>query len=190
MRELFSLILALLTSFVLLCTTFVGPLSQTKKLGERLVESYFNFASIGDSWAAGQATIPRDAHGGPDQWTTCYRNKASWEALMAGDNTWTNDLISFKYAACSGAKLEDATKASDSQISQVARPDLLTMQLGGNNAHFGDILISCIFVGDGKSQNDYPDPDGSCFQFITTWEAYLDAPASAGTAKSFYFDHY
>jgi hypothetical protein len=28
---------------------------------------------------------------------------------MAANNTWTNDPIAFKFAACSGAKLADAT---------------------------------------------------------------------------------
>ncbi|KAH7383632.1 SGNH hydrolase-type esterase domain-containing protein [Cadophora sp. MPI-SDFR-AT-0126] len=110
---------------------------------------------------------------------------------MAGDNTWTGDPISFKFAACSGAHLQDATTGSNSQIQQAGRPYLLTMQLGGNDAHFGEILIKCIYVGDiTTAQRDYPDPDGGCFKVIMTWEACLDAAASEGATKSFYFDHH
>lgn len=190
MQQLSSLLLALFVHLALIPTTFGGPLVHTKELDGRLVQSYFAFASIGDSWAAGQAVVAKDAYGGPEQHTRCYRHKASWEALMAGDNTWTDDPIAFKFAACSGSKLDDATKKPDSQISKIARPDLLTMQLGGNDAHFGDILVRCIYIGDLGYQRDYPDPDGGCFDTIKTWEKYLDAPASAGKEKSFYFDHH
>lgn len=190
MQKLSFLRSVLLASLTLLSTTVSSPLIYIEKLDERLALSSFTFASIGDSWAAGQALLPEDAYGGPDKWTTCYRHKASWEALMAGDNTWTNDPIAFKFAACSGTKLEDATGRSNPQILQVARPHLLTMQLGGNDAHFGDILIDCVYVGDRGPQKDYPDPNGACSKTITEWEAYLDAPEIAGAKKSFYFDHH
>lgn len=191
MQKLSSLGSLLLSSLAYLSTTLGSPLTQTEKLSERLVQSHFEFASIGDSWAAGQAVISKDAYGGPDQWTHCYRHAGAWEALMAGDNTWTGNPISFTFAACSGAHLQDATTGSNSQIQQVGRPYLLTMQLGGNDAHFGEILTKCIYVGDiTTGQRDYPDPDGGCFKVITTWEAYLDAAASEGATKSFYFDHH
>jgi hypothetical protein len=76
-------------------------------------------------------------------------------------------------------------------MGKVASPQLLTMQLGGNNAHFTDIAVACLYVGDRfSSQKDYPDPDGTCYQTITQWETYLDASADAGAGQSFYFDHH
>ncbi|KAL2060154.1 hypothetical protein VTL71DRAFT_9976 [Oculimacula yallundae] len=190
MQKLLSPGSLLLSGLAYLSTTLATPLIQPENFSERLVQSHFGFASIGDSWAAGQAVISKDAYGGPDQWTHCYRHAGAWEALMAGDNTWTDDPISFKFAACSGAHLHDATTGSNSQIQQAGRPYLLTMQLGGNDAHFGEILTKCIYVGDITGQRDYPDPNGGCFKVITTWETYLDAAASEGATKSFYFDHH
>ncbi|KAN0096837.1 SGNH hydrolase-type esterase domain containing protein [Hyaloscypha variabilis] len=190
MQKLSTLLPVLLASLAHLSTTLSTPLVQTEKLDQRLVQSYFTLSSIGDSWAAGQATIPRDAYGGPGKWTKCFQHARSWEALMAGDNSWTNDPIAFKFAACSGSHLVDAVHGKN-QISQVGRPDLLTMQMGGNDAGFGKILIACIYIGDVTgSQKDYPNPDGTCFKTITEWEAYIDAPPSAGAGKSFYFDHH
>ena len=186
MEKISSLRFGLLGVLALLHTTTSSPLLSTEKIDKRQDPATFVFSSIGDSWAAGPATIPRDAYGGPATWTPCARSYQAWEALMAGDNTWTNDPITFNFEACSGAKMVDAT---DKQLSQVGQPNLLTMQLGGNNVHFSDIAKACIYVGDVGVQKDYPDPLGTCFQTIAKWEAYLDAPASAGADKSFYFDH-
>lgn len=177
MQQLLSLTPARVATLALLPVVFGSPLVQLERLDERLVQSRFAFASIGDSWAAGQGVISRDAYGGPDQYNSCYRHKSSWEALMAGDNTWTDDPIEFKYAACSGAMLQDATMGRDGkdpQMSKVARPHLLTMQMGGNNANFGGIIRCCFYVGDTVFQKDYPDPDGCCFKLIQEGELYLD----------------
>lgn len=175
--------------FILGLSLFPAIYSSPFVLDRRINESpRFKFASIGDSWAAGPAIATVDSYQG--HWDQCALHKASWEAEMAGDDTWTVDRIDFKFAACSGAVLEDAAAGDNPQISKVDSPNLLTMQLGGNNARFSAIARACIYIGDAfSSQKDYPDPDGVCFHALKDTEKYLDEDVDKEPKRSFYWDH-
>ncbi|KAI9785906.1 MAG: hypothetical protein M1839_008172 [Geoglossum umbratile] len=149
----------------------------------------FYMASLGDSWAGGAAVVPKDMYDN----SGCHRNKAAWEAQMAGDKSWTDSPIDFKFLACSGAQLVAAAKGDnengqpDPQLKGAGTPHLLTMELGGNNCHFADIARKCIYVGlDGK---EYPDPNGGCYQSLTEWGNYILSDLQEA-GKSFYFDHH
>lgn len=175
-----------------LLINLAASIAQIGKITAR--DDKFFMASVGDSWAAGAAVTGRDMY---DDNNSCLRNKVAWEAQMAGDNSWTDSAIDFKFVACSGAQLVAAAKGDsengqpDPQLNGVGSPHLLTMELGGNNCHFSDIARACIYVGhaglgDGK---EYPNPDGDCYQAITKWEEYIlsDSQVAKG---SLYFDHH
>lgn len=182
-------------SRTLLLSVLITLAASTAKFGEITARNgNFLMASIGDSWAAGAAVTGRDMY---DDNNSCLRNKVAWEAQMAGDNSWTDSAIDFKFVACSGAQLVAAAKGDpengqpDAQLNGAGSPHLLTMELGGNNCHFSDIARACIYVGhaalgDGK---EYPNPDGDCYQAITKWEEYIlsDSRVAKG---SLYFDHH
>jgi hypothetical protein len=135
----------------------------------------FKLASIGDSYAAGAAGGGNFYDGNKD-W--CWRWSYAWENMMATDNSWTSQPIDFSFAACSGAKLISAAVGDPEinfdkpQLSLVGTPYLLTMQLGGNNAHFSDIARDCIYLGSSNGK-EYPDPDSGCTQSINLWGNYI-----------------
>jgi len=174
--------------FSLLPITLAALSTQIGEISAR--DDKFYMASIGDSWAAGAAVTSKDMY---DNNNACLRNVAAWEAQMAGDNSWTDNAIDFKFLACSGARLDAAVKGDDAnnepepQLDGAGTPYFLTMELGGNNCHFSDIARACIYLGlDGK---EYPDPAGLCYQSITEWENYI-LSNSQGDGLSFYFDHH
>lgn len=179
-------------SFLLLSAlsfTFAAPGSKHESLFAR--EDTFLMASVGDSWAAGAAVTGGQMY---DDNGKCLRNKVAWEAQMAGDNTWTDSPIDFKFLACSGAQLQAAAAGDpdngqpEPQLSSAGSPHLLTMELGGNNCHFSDIARACLYVG-GLNGKEYPDPDSSCTQTINQWQAYITGD-SPDEGKSLYADHH
>lgn len=93
MEDLSSLLL-----FSLLPITLAAPSGKIAEISSR--DDKFYMASIGDSWAAGAAVTNSQMY---DSNTACARNQAAWEAQMAGDNSWTDSAIDFKFLACSGA---------------------------------------------------------------------------------------
>ena len=89
--------------------------------------------TIGDSWAAGAAVKSQGMY---DDNSACLRNKAAWEVQMAGDDSWTDSAVDFKFLACSGAQLVAAVKGDNEnkqptpQLDGAGTPRLLTMELG------------------------------------------------------------
>ena len=172
----------------LLPITLAAPSVPVKELSAR--DDKFYMASIGDSWAAGAAVKSQDMY---DDNSACLRNKAAWEVQMAGDDSWTDSAVDFKFLACSGAQLVAAVKGDNEnkqptpQLDGAGTPRLLTMELGGNNCHFSDIAKACIYLGGiGK---EYPDPAGTCYQTIVKWENYVLSDKESAT-ESFYYDHH
>jgi hypothetical protein len=160
-----SISLSLFSFFV-----YLTPLVQSAAIDK------FYMASIGDSYAAGAAVTSSQSY---DDGFYCTRNKFAWEVQMAQDLSWTEKPVDFRFSACGGAQLVAATQAdpenhqSTAQLDSAGTPQLLTMQLGGNNAHFGDIAKTCLYIG--TSDGEYPDPASGCTQLINTWEAYVDS---------------
>src|SRR5271168_1481390 len=72
------------------------------------VADTFNYAAIGDSWAAGAGVKAKERFDNNNE--QCYRWANAWEAQVANDSSWTNDPIDFKFPACSGSKLVGAVK--------------------------------------------------------------------------------
>lgn len=182
-------------SRTLLFCLLITLVASNARIGEITArDDKFFMASIGDSWAAGAAVTNSDMF---DDNNSCLRNKVAWEAQMAGDNSWTDSAIDFKFLACSGAQLVAAARGDsengqpDPQLNGAGSPHLLTMELGGNNCHFSDIARACIYVGqvsigDGK---EYPNPDGDCYKAITKWEEYILSDSQVAK-DSLYFDHH
>jgi hypothetical protein len=141
----------------------------------------FSYLSIGDSWSSGVFDFRSQGESYDGNANTCWRWKYAWPAFMAQDNSWTNDPVDFKFNACSGAKLSALADdnngnpgRSGPQLQDAATPHLMTMQAGGNNVDFGNIIVNCILVGDINTHpKEYPDPDSSCTKTINLAQNYV-----------------
>lgn len=105
---------------------------------------------LGDSYIAGEGVgtyLPGTDVGG----NKCHRSIESWAYQVALQVT---DPSSISFVACSGAvadNLDDPTKVQynepASQLDQMNDPDVVLLSLGGNDALFRDVIISCM-LGD------------------------------------------
>lgn len=68
MKKSFFLLPAFLECLFFLPRTSATPLVQNVESRGVKVDLKFDFASIGDSWAAGQAVTKENAYGGPSNW--------------------------------------------------------------------------------------------------------------------------
>ena len=93
------------------------------------------YVALGDSYAVAVGTrIYDDAAN-----DTCRRGPLAYSRLWAAAHPATQ----FVEASCSGAKVADMP----SQLSALtADTNLVTVQVGGNDAGFVDVLVNCIFT--------------------------------------------
>ncbi len=89
------------------------------------------YVALGDSYAAGVGTRTYYADRG-----TCYRSPAAYPVL---DAARIGATLSFK--ACSGAKTGDVSATQLGTLS--ASTTYVTVQVGGNDAGFSDVLTTC-----------------------------------------------
>jgi len=95
-----------------------------------------NYVALGDSYASGLGTGSYDGSSGG-----CKRGPLAYPALWAAATA----PASFKSVACSGARTGDVT----SQASALtASTNLVTLQVGGNDAGFTDVVTTCTFGSD------------------------------------------
>jgi len=95
-----------------------------------------NYVALGDSYASGLGTGSYDGSSG-----SCKRGPLAYPALWAAATA----PASFKSVACSGARTGDVT----SQASALtASTNLVTLQVGGNDAGFTDVVTTCTFGSD------------------------------------------
>lgn len=95
-----------------------------------------NYIALGDSYSSGLGTGSYDGTSG-----SCKRGPYAYPALWAAATA----PASFKSVACSGARTGDV-------ISQAAAvttgTNLVTVQVGGNDAGFTDVVTTCTFGSD------------------------------------------
>ncbi len=100
-----------------------------------------NYVALGDSYASGLGTGSYDGATG-----SCKRGSLSYPALWAAATA----PATFKSVACSGAKTGDVI----SQTSALtAATNLVTVQVGGNDAGFTDVITTCTFGTDQDCTN-------------------------------------
>jgi lysophospholipase L1-like esterase len=96
-----------------------------------------NYVALGDSYASGLGTGSYDGSSG-----SCKRGPLAYPALWASSHS----VASFSSVACSGARTSDVL---DNQVSALtASTTLVTLQVGGNDAGFTDVVTTCTFGSD------------------------------------------
>jgi hypothetical protein len=95
-----------------------------------------NYVALGDSYASGLGTGSYDGASG-----SCKRGPLAYPALWAAATA----PASFKSVACSGAKTGDVINQSATLASST---NLVTVQVGGNDAGFTDVITTCTFGSD------------------------------------------
>ncbi|HEY4022724.1 MAG TPA: SGNH/GDSL hydrolase family protein [Pseudonocardiaceae bacterium] len=92
-----------------------------------------NYAALGDSYSSGVGTGNYISSSG-----SCDRSTQSYAALWAAAHSVSN----FDFAACSGAKTTDVLANQLGGLS--ASTNLITMNIGGNDAGFSSVMTTCI----------------------------------------------
>ncbi|WP_028852313.1 SGNH/GDSL hydrolase family protein [Thermocrispum municipale] len=94
-----------------------------------------NYVALGDSYASGTGA---GSYSGGD----CYRSANAYAQRWADENA----PASFTFAACSGATTEDVRSSQLSALS--ADTTLVSISIGGNDAGFADVMITCTTSSD------------------------------------------
>jgi lysophospholipase L1-like esterase len=92
-----------------------------------------NYAALGDSYSSGVGTGNYISSSG-----SCDRSNESYAALWEAAHSVSN----FDFAACSGAKTTDVLSGQLGGLS--ASTNLITMNIGGNDAGFSSVMTTCI----------------------------------------------
>ncbi len=125
-RALFPVLLALITTAVLATPAQAAPLAG-------------KYVAIGDSYTTAPGTRTYDNPNDP-----CRRGPLTYPRLWAA----AHPSVAFVEAACSGAT---TTEVISDQIPKLtADTTLVTIQVGGNDVHFVDVLTNCILTIDDK----------------------------------------
>ncbi|MFD5826725.1 SGNH/GDSL hydrolase family protein [Lentzea sp. NPDC060358] len=95
-----------------------------------------NYVALGDSYASGLGTGSYDSGTG-----SCKRGPLAYPALYAQATA----PASFKSVACSGARTGDVITQAGALTSAT---NLVTVQVGGNDAGFTDVITTCTFGSD------------------------------------------
>jgi lysophospholipase L1-like esterase len=93
-----------------------------------------DYIALGDSYSSGV--------GAPGQAGLCLRSSRSYTTLWAE----RNDPASYRTVACGGAKTGDVRTWQVLHLS--SRTDLVSITIGGNDAGFADIVLSCTLGSD------------------------------------------
>lgn len=129
MRALRAIVVPLLAALSLLVGTTSAATAAPRAIAK--------YVALGDSYAVGVGTYGYDDPNDP-----CRRGPFAYSRLWAAAHPAT----AFTEASCSGAKTADVLTA---QLPLVT-PDtsLVTIQVGGNDAGFVDVLVGCTFGSD------------------------------------------
>ncbi|MDM4719923.1 SGNH/GDSL hydrolase family protein [Micromonospora sp. WMMA1363] len=91
-----------------------------------------NYVALGDSYSSGVGA-------GPYDWSGCLRSQKSYAPLWAA----ANSVTSFAFPACGGAVTGDVINSQVDALS--TSTTLVTITIGGNDAGFVDVMITCRF---------------------------------------------
>ncbi|CUU57749.1 Lysophospholipase L1 [Parafrankia irregularis] len=116
-------------------------------------------AALGDSYSSGEGSPPFLADAG-----SCRRSTGAWPRLLA---TLDPPITTVLHAACGGATTKELTtsrRGNPSQLDQLRAlpkaPDVVTITIGGNDAGFGRVIMSCVlwkcfWDGNDRRRRDY-----------------------------------
>jgi lysophospholipase L1-like esterase len=104
---------------------------------------------LGDSYSAGNGG---GGYGSDACWRSPYNYGAQYARLLQGPPY--NQATTIRTMACSGAVTNDITSPSGQRPAQLdavnGDDDIVALTIGGNDAHFGSIVRSCLVVVDGE----------------------------------------
>jgi lysophospholipase L1-like esterase len=122
-----SLLLGSVTTFALAVPAGAVPLAE-------------NYVALGDSYASGTGAGSYGNSG------SCLRSSNAYGPL------WTNAHgATFTFAACSGAVTADVLNSQVNALS--ASTTLVTVSIGGNDAGFSDVVVTCTTGSDSTCVN-------------------------------------
>jgi PKD domain/Bacterial Ig domain/Carboxypeptidase regulatory-like domain len=115
------------------------------------------YVALGDSFSSGEGNPPFEDGTDVEGEDTCHRSSVAYPHLLAQGlpDSWAPMI----FRACSGAKIEDVLHGDqggfhfkgEDEGPQIKYLDhgvqLVTLSIGGNNAHFKEILEQCIGAG-------------------------------------------
>ncbi|OHV29303.1 hydrolase [Parafrankia colletiae] len=116
-------------------------------------------AALGDSYSSGEGTPPFDL-----AIASCRRSAGAWPRLLA---TLDPPVTTVLHAACGGATTRNLTSSqrdNPPQLDQLrglaTAPDVVTITIGGNDAGFSRVVLSCVawkcfWSGDDKRKRKY-----------------------------------
>lgn len=96
-----------------------------------------NYVALGDSYTSGLGTGSYESSSG-----SCKRGPLAYPALWAAATA----PASFKSVACAGAVTSDVINGQSAALSPATT--LVTVQIGGNDAGFTDVITTCTFKSD------------------------------------------
>lgn len=127
LRPFLSLLLGSVATFALVIPAGAAPLAD-------------NYVALGDSYASGTGAGSYGNSG------SCLRSANAYAPLWAAAHGAT-----LTFAACSGAATADVL---NSQVNSVnAGTTLVTISIGGNDAGFSDVMVTCTLGSDGDCVN-------------------------------------
>lgn len=116
-----------------------------------VASSGLDYVALGDSYASGAGTRSYFPESGG-----CRRSPLAYPVLWAH----AHPVSSFAFAACSGARADELVAHQLGALS--AGTDLVTVSIGGNDAGFGQVMVSCQIGG-----------PQACDRAITAAERYI-----------------
>ena len=145
----------------------------------------FVFGTVGDSWASGVAFLDSNTY--DNNKDNCLRIKEAYGAQLELDTgDWKKDRdVKFIFNACSGSRLD--RMFPQAQPMKDEKPQLITLQGGGNDVGFFAVAEACIFqeTHPTKSYGDHQYADdekreGLCAKAIDATKERTGNPIQAG----------
>jgi lysophospholipase L1-like esterase len=118
---------------VLLSTLVTALAAAPAQAAPRSADTTVDYVALGDSYAAGT--------GSPGARGLCMRSDRGYPSLWA-----QRTGARLRYVACGGATTDDVRRDQLSALD--AQTDLVTITIGGNDAGFAPILVSCALASD------------------------------------------
>ncbi|WEW60679.1 hypothetical protein PRK78_006166 [Emydomyces testavorans] len=164
-------------------------------VSDKVMVSVKNFASLGDSYAAGVGA-------GSQLDSKCWQYSESYPAQLNNTDMLKGYGHSMQFLACTGTVMRDDWGSSASsgggkkkiiwdQIDAIKGADFVTLSIGGNDAGFFDILNGCIYKFYGPASPSCENIKKSAREkmmskeFRVTYNKVLDAILTKNSEKSF-----
>lgn len=120
----------------------IAPVTQDSGVAGETVAP-FVYVALGDSYAAGAGLAEElDGEGSFDDDVRCERHDDAYPARVAGELV-TEREVDFRFAACSGARIEDVRGQMKGSATALREADLVTVTAGGNDLEWPDVLRRC-----------------------------------------------